>query len=311
MQLKWFEDFLLLAETRSFSRAAEMRNVTQPAFGRRIRALETWLGTALVDRDTLPLVLTEDGRIFYEAARDVVQRLADARELLSSRDARSADVLVVAASHTLGTTHYAKLIGEVEAALGQLEARLSAINSHDGLLLLVDGGCDLVLSYYNADLGRVVDEDRYPHLVLGRDQLVPLSKPDADGRPLHALPGHPDRPTTYLTYTPSIFLARAVSCVVDRAPEPHNLRLSHQIEMAQTMRAMVAEGQGMGWIPASIAAEDVVAGRLVSALPGSAVPAQWCAPMEIRLYRSAENRKPILNRAWSLLARHRERSGTA
>ena len=40
MQIKWLEDFKELAKTRSFSRAAENRNVTHPAFGRRIKALE-------------------------------------------------------------------------------------------------------------------------------------------------------------------------------------------------------------------------------------------------------------------------------
>jgi LysR family transcriptional regulator, hypochlorite-specific transcription factor HypT len=35
MELKWVEDFLQLAETGSFSRAAELRYVTQPAFSRR------------------------------------------------------------------------------------------------------------------------------------------------------------------------------------------------------------------------------------------------------------------------------------
>ena len=40
MQLKWLEDFIVLAQERSFTRAAELRHVTHPAFGRRIRALE-------------------------------------------------------------------------------------------------------------------------------------------------------------------------------------------------------------------------------------------------------------------------------
>jgi DNA-binding transcriptional LysR family regulator len=40
MELIWFEDYLALAETLNFSRAAELRNITQPAFSRRIRALE-------------------------------------------------------------------------------------------------------------------------------------------------------------------------------------------------------------------------------------------------------------------------------
>ena len=50
MQLKWLEDFTALAQARSFTRAAELRHVTHPAFGRRIRALEAWAGTPLVDR---------------------------------------------------------------------------------------------------------------------------------------------------------------------------------------------------------------------------------------------------------------------
>ena len=52
MELIWFEDYLALAETLNFSRAAELRHVTQPAFSRRIRALEGWIGTALFTRTT-------------------------------------------------------------------------------------------------------------------------------------------------------------------------------------------------------------------------------------------------------------------
>ena len=40
MELKWLEDFVSLANTSSFSKSAKQRNVTQPAFSRRIRALE-------------------------------------------------------------------------------------------------------------------------------------------------------------------------------------------------------------------------------------------------------------------------------
>ena len=50
MQLKWLEDFITLAQERSFTRAAELRHVTHPAFGRRIRALEAWAGTPLIKR---------------------------------------------------------------------------------------------------------------------------------------------------------------------------------------------------------------------------------------------------------------------
>lgn len=51
---KLLEDFLSLCRHRSFSHAAQERNVTQPAFSRRIRALEEWLGVVLFDRTALP-----------------------------------------------------------------------------------------------------------------------------------------------------------------------------------------------------------------------------------------------------------------
>ncbi|MCT7654667.1 LysR family transcriptional regulator [Oceanimonas sp. NS1] len=44
MELKWLKDFVALNEHGSFSKAAEARFVTQPAFSRRIRSLENWLG---------------------------------------------------------------------------------------------------------------------------------------------------------------------------------------------------------------------------------------------------------------------------
>ena len=58
METKWLEDFVSLAETRSFSRSAQLRHVTQPAFSRRIQALEAWAGTDLVDRSSYPTRLT-------------------------------------------------------------------------------------------------------------------------------------------------------------------------------------------------------------------------------------------------------------
>ena len=54
MDTKWLEDFISLAETRSFSRSAQLRHVTQPAFSRRIQALEAWAGIDLVDRSSYP-----------------------------------------------------------------------------------------------------------------------------------------------------------------------------------------------------------------------------------------------------------------
>jgi DNA-binding transcriptional LysR family regulator len=56
MNLSWLDDFLTLAAIGSFSRAADERHMTQPAFSRRIMALEEWLGVDLFDRGSKPPV---------------------------------------------------------------------------------------------------------------------------------------------------------------------------------------------------------------------------------------------------------------
>ena len=56
MELIWLEDYLALAETLNFSKAAEARHVTQPAFSRRIRALEDWVVFSLRRGGTVPAV---------------------------------------------------------------------------------------------------------------------------------------------------------------------------------------------------------------------------------------------------------------
>ncbi len=82
METKWLEDFVSLAETRSFSRSAQLRHVTQSAFSRRIQSLEAWAGLPLVDRSSYPTSLTTAGEIFYVQALALLQCLQSARSKL-------------------------------------------------------------------------------------------------------------------------------------------------------------------------------------------------------------------------------------
>ena len=72
MEIKWLEDLVVLKEHASFSKAAKARYVTQPAFSRRIRALENWLGVNLIDRTTYPTSFTRAGEEFLEFAKSTI-----------------------------------------------------------------------------------------------------------------------------------------------------------------------------------------------------------------------------------------------
>jgi len=111
MQFKWMEDFIALAQKRSFTRAAELRHVTHPAFGRRIRALESWAGTTLIERGSSPVVLTAAGESFLDNASQMVRSLEGSREEVHNVAGRQARTVTVVTGRTLARTVMGKTIG--------------------------------------------------------------------------------------------------------------------------------------------------------------------------------------------------------
>ncbi|HEY1608061.1 MAG TPA: LysR family transcriptional regulator [Paraburkholderia sp.] len=287
MELKWLEDFVSLAETHSFSRSAELRHVTQPAFSRRIQALETWLGTELIDRSVYPTRLTAAGQVFYEQALAMLSQFHEARTLLRGHTATPATTIEFAVPHTLSLTYFPRWLQRIEAKLGRVPARLRALNVHDAVLSLVEGGCDLVMGYHHPAQPVTLDPARYDTLTLGVESISPYSAPARAGRARHTLPGTPDAPAPYLSYTPNAYLGRMTEVIVATAPTRLWLDQVYETDMAEGLKAMALAGHGVAFLPHS-AVEDAVADgsliRLDRATRGTRA-GQFTLDMEIRLYR--------------------------
>jgi DNA-binding transcriptional LysR family regulator len=106
MQTVWLEDLVSLAKTRSFSQSAKLRQVTQPAFSRRIKALESWARTDLIDRSTFPPSLTAAGQTLYPQAIEILQALQTSRAMLRDYASNQDNVLDFAVPHTLALTFF-------------------------------------------------------------------------------------------------------------------------------------------------------------------------------------------------------------
>ena len=90
MDTKWLEDFVSLAETRSFSRSAQLRHVTQSAFSRRIQSLEAWAGADLINRSSYPTTLTPAGEVLHAKALELLQSLQSIKsEMKDDHDKQS------------------------------------------------------------------------------------------------------------------------------------------------------------------------------------------------------------------------------
>src|SRR5512133_142661 len=117
LDLEWLEDFLALAESGNFSRAAQARAIAQPAFSRHIRALEEWAGVELIDRARHPAAPTPAGEVFVPAARDVLLRLMQARTRAHEAHEQAGRSLQFAATHALSLAFFPRWLQQVEQQL--------------------------------------------------------------------------------------------------------------------------------------------------------------------------------------------------
>ncbi len=283
METKWLEDFVSLAETRSFSRSAQMRHVTQPAFSRRIQSLEAWAGSDLVDRSSYPTRLTPAGDTLYAQALEVLQALQTARAMLRGHATAAQDVIEFAVPHTLAFTFFPAWVSALRETFGPIKSRLIALNVHDAVMRLVEGSCDLLIAYHHPSLPYQLDAGRYEMVCLGEEVVAPYTKPDEHGNPLFELPGKAGRPLPYLGYAQGAYLGQMVELILKRASAPIHFDRVYETDMAEGLKAMALEGHGVAFLPMSAVKKDLRAHKLVSAAPPEL--RDLTITMEVRAYR--------------------------
>jgi DNA-binding transcriptional LysR family regulator len=293
METKWLEDFVSLAETRSFSRSAQLRHVTQPAFSRRIQALEAWAGADLVDRGSYPTHLTAAGMTLYDQALEVLQALQNTRAMMRAHASTGADMIAFAVPHTLAFTFFPAWVSSLREVFGPIKSRLIALNVHDAVMRLVEGGCDLLIAYYHPSQPIQLDAQRYDMVSLGQEPLAPYAKAGADGQPLFRLPGRQGQPLPYLGYAPGAYLGRVTELILKQAGMTIHLERVYETDMAEGLKAMALEGHGVAFLPYSAVKKELRARRLVSAAPPGMDAMQIV--MDVRAYREKPARKEPLN----------------
>lgn len=292
MDHKWLEDFVALARERSFSRAAQLRHVTQPQFSRRIRALELWAGADLVNRAGLPLSLTAAGEELLPAARRSVDGLNDVRARIR-QSSHALDWVTLATGRTLSRTAVPQWLVDVKRAVGEVRLRILTGSIHEGATTLEQGGADFLLTYTHPRLPLVLDDQLYEGLAVGNDELVAVSAPQANGKPLHGLPGTARKPVPVLGYAPTLALSQILQDGLGRSGADLHLRTVTESDFAESLHEQALQGVGVAWLPQALVANDLRARRLVLAGPNSAG-----IRFEIRLYRPRNPRNELVERIW-------------
>lgn len=281
MDNKWLEDFLSVARTGSFSRSAGERHITQPAFSRRIKSLEQWIGTPLIDRSTYPTRLTRAGERFREVAEQALASLQEVRQDLRAAIDPRASTLRMAAPHSLASDFMVNWLRSVRDELGDVAVEVRADNFHDCMRDLDQGNVDALICYAHDALPIEVDAGRFPWHTIAESRLVPVSSPDRHGRPLFSLRRRPAQRLPVLSYGAQSYLGCAVSHTVDQLHLRSALRVTYESTLTESLLAAARAGFGLAWLPWHFVQDELQRGTLAHA--GGA---RHEVKLHIRLYRN-------------------------
>lgn len=290
MDLIWIEDFLAVAEGGGFSRAAERRHVTQPALSRRIKALEEWLGTPLFERSTHTVALTPAGETFRPVAEDVLRRIYGGREEALGVARLKAETISFAATHALSQTFFPDWIRSAESARAEAAVQLVATNFAGCEKLLLDAQTHFLLTHYHPSLLSRIDKNRFQHIELGKDVLIPVSAPAeqvttrvgsrrSQPGPRYPLHGASDCALPYLAYHPGSGIGRIVTAFLTGKDVAGRLVPSFSAPV-MLLIDMARQGRGITWAPESLVRDDLASKRLLRA-----ANADWDIEISICLFR--------------------------
>ena len=294
MDLNWLRDFECLARTLNFTRAAEERNITQSAFSRRIKGLESWVGLPLVNRATYPIQITDAGRQFLPVALGAISQLAETREAIRDADGGGSSFVRISVLHTISVNYLANRIEDMQQIIPDLRTRVISDSLSSCCDLLVEGAVDIMLCYYHASVSPRIDDAVFARKNLLTDRLIPVAtsaRVGTDGWDISVRDGPP---LPYLAYEQSSFLGMVVESTVGQ--KPMNVETIYVDGLVETIKRRLLKGSGFAWMPESAVANELAEGTLVPIGDET-----WCAPLTIAALANPAAFAPQARALWDLL----------
>jgi LysR family transcriptional regulator, hypochlorite-specific transcription factor HypT len=286
MELTEIEDFLALARTGSFRRAADFRHITQPAFSRRIMAIEDRVGAPLFDRTVSPVDLTPAGARFLVHAEQISKGIAKAVEDTRSASSALHNPVRVVISHTLAISFFPMWWRDCTRKMPNLTVRLTGQRIEQCVADLREGLADFAMVHTSSSMAPFGDVTGLQSLQLGSDQMIPVMAKRLLGQQ-----------AGLLAYAPGSFLGRCVEGLIHDLPS-HRRHMETVFESpsSEVLRAMALAGFGIAFLPESLIEDDVRAEFLVPALPK-----RYRLPLEILIIRRAATLPADSEKLWARL----------
>ena len=249
--------FVAVVDAGSFVGASQVTGMSKAAVSRHVSELEKRLGVRLLQRTTRRLSLTEEGRIFFERAKELLESLDEAESQLTMRTGEARGVIRVNAPLTFGALHLAPLWGPFADANPKVSLDITL---SDRVVDLVDEGFDLAIR-----ITRIPDSTLVTRK-LASTRMVLCASPIYLER--HGTPKHPRELADHAVISYSYFATRDLWQFTgpEGEVEVHIVSRIHTNNGDTCRRAALAH-HGIILQPDFIVGGDLRRGELVEILP--------------------------------------------
>ncbi|MEO8842039.1 MAG: LysR family transcriptional regulator [Kofleriaceae bacterium] len=136
--------FTKVAETKSFTGAADALGLPKSTVSRKLAQLEERLGVRLVQRTTRKLALTEIGEMYYQRCARIVHDVTEAEQLVTDMQATPRGRLRISATVDFSTRWLGDIVASFLAVHPEINIELEA---SDQVVDLIDDGCDVAVRF--------------------------------------------------------------------------------------------------------------------------------------------------------------------
>lgn len=283
MDTRLLEDALVLLEERSFSAAAARRNVTQPAFSRRIRALEYWLGRDLLVRGPNRITISPSLEACEPKIRAMLAHLHQLKVQLQDPE-NAEEPLVFSTQHSLSLSVFPEICQILSTLWPNVIARLRTQNQDIATSIFLRKEADILIAYEHRGHSRLPFDDSIVRQVWRRDVMVPVV-----GGPLcHQVTAEkllPER-CKVIDYPADSFFGQIIREARSGVPLEGETTVESAFSMG--VARLVLAGIGAAWLPHSIIGSEIPTGNamILSAAYGR-------IPLDIVLFVHGSNERAV------------------
>lgn len=168
MELNYFREFTVLAETENFLDASEALFISQSTLSKHIKAIESELGVQLFERTTRRVRLNENGRIFLQYARQIANIQYQYISEFNSRSEKEKHRLPIGSIPVLGSYHITEAIVRFKKDNKNMYVELTEGDSDALKALLRQNKCELAFIRSSPD----EEEEEFARIPYTSDSLV-------------------------------------------------------------------------------------------------------------------------------------------